>query len=176
MKLKWALELNEVFTWLNRLCEKCLCVCSATVYPHANKKPSYLPHFPWLFLFIHATAFSILYSSGIAGNNSTFQFLRRGLCVLANCKIFGNGKRLWLSQCYQWRNYYGRWTLKECILFAAYFIAVILFVITATSDRRKLYFPLNTFRNSEKYTETRWKVKIMKILCGSKILKISGFD
>lgn len=75
------------------------CVCTVSVYPHSNKEPSYLPHFPWMFLFAHPTAFSFLYSSGIAGRKSTFLFLGWVLCVLANNKIFDNGKRLRLSQC-----------------------------------------------------------------------------
>lgn len=73
----------------------------ASVHPHANKEHSFLQHFSQLFIFSHPKAFSSLYSSVIAGTNSTFQFLSAALLELANCKIFGYGKRLWLSPCYQ---------------------------------------------------------------------------
>lgn len=130
----WYVQLDSVSSScdLNRFCETCLCVhspCKTNLCIYMQIKKTATFHISLSYCFCPVSQHLLfLYSSNMAGNINAFQFLSRALCVLANCKVFGKGKSLWLPPCCQWRNYYRTVTLEGYILLAGYFISQVSYL------------------------------------------------
>lgn len=86
-KWNWnGLSDSRSLIWLIQFCEKCMCAhspCKRTLSKHMQTATLHLSLSCCFYSIPHHLLF--LYSSSTAGNNCTFQFLNRAVCLLCVC-------------------------------------------------------------------------------------------